>query len=296
MTVTRAALIVAGLVASQWAVRGQDLRFHSSADAVAVSVSVLKGNRPVLGLGASDFSLSDDGEPQQVRVVSIEALPVDVSLFIDTSMSTGAALDAMQTGGRRLGNMLRDGDRFRLLTIGHSVYETIPWTDAGHAAAMNLRIVGGISLVYDAVAAALMHAVAPGRRHLVIALTDGLDCGSVVSPALLQEVAGRSDAVLHWIVVSGNSMVRGTLATCDDADPDPGALRESVLRTGGQVHAASDDVDPVKAFSKIFDEFRHSYVLYYAPQGIAPTGWHTLHVTVPGQSLTIHARSGYFAG
>src|ERR1043165_3992750 len=47
-------------------------------------------------------------------------------------------------------------------------------------------------------------------------------------------------------------------------------------------------------FAKAFENFRQSYVLRYAPAGVARASWHQITVTVPGdKSVVIHARNGY---
>jgi hypothetical protein len=51
---------------------------------------------------------------------------------------------------------------------------------------------------------------------------------------------------------------------------------------------------PVQAFSKIFDDFRRSYVLHYSPERVPRHGWHQLRVEVPARKYTVNARSGYF--
>ena len=55
--------------------------------------------------------------------MSIESVPVDVTLFLDTSGSTSGKLDDMKRDVQGIIRMLRPGDCFRLLTIGDSVDE-----------------------------------------------------------------------------------------------------------------------------------------------------------------------------
>ena len=50
-----------------------------------------------------------------------------------------------------------------------------------------------------------------------------------------------------------------------------------------------------RTFSRVFSDFRQSYVLRYTPKGVEPKGWHEVTVEVPGvPAATIRARSGYF--
>ncbi|HKV99724.1 MAG TPA: VWA domain-containing protein [Vicinamibacterales bacterium] len=271
--------------------------FRARIDTVEVNVSVKKGNNAVVGLRAEDFVLQDNGVVQQVEALSVEAVPIDVSLFMDTSGSTQGTLSEMKDSVRRITAMLRPDDRFRLLTIGNSVINSVPWTAAGQPLPeLDVVPVGGISLVYDAVVAALLHSVDPGRRHLVVAMTDGEDCGSIVNPALLREMAGRSEAVVHWILMGGRGGGPSTLATCDWGLSDTDALKTLAEGTGGEVHSGFLNPDPVKEFKKTFDAFRVSYVLRYSPAGVALPGWHKLTVAVKQANYTIRVRPGYFGG
>ena len=43
--------------------------------------------------------------------------------------------------------LLRSGDRFRLLTIGDTVNQPVPWVPAGTKVDVSIQAVGGISLI-----------------------------------------------------------------------------------------------------------------------------------------------------
>ena len=64
---------------------------------VAISASVKRDNAPVANLTAADFRLTDNGVPQSIDAVTIESVPLDVTLFMDTSGSTAGALDRMKS-------------------------------------------------------------------------------------------------------------------------------------------------------------------------------------------------------
>jgi VWFA-related protein len=279
-------------------VAGQQPSFRAATSAVFVSVSVKIGNTPVVGLDAPDFVLFDSGVRQQVSAASMDALPIDVTLFMDTSGSTAGVLSQMKSSIQEIVAMLGPEDRFRLLTIGHSVYESVPWTRAGTRVDLDDAYpLSGISLIYDALYAAVVHAVAPGRRHLVVALTDGDDVCSVVRPARLRELVGRTEAVVHWIPLERPGGGPRGLATCSGHvhDEDIKAIDALVDGSGGQKHSGGllGSPSPVRAFKRVLDDYRQSYVLYFTPEGVSREGWHELKVEVPARSYTIRARAGY---
>jgi VWFA-related protein len=274
--------------------------FRVLTESVAINVSVKRGNAPVANLTAADFRLLDEGVVQTVEAVTIESVPLDVTLFMDTSGSTAGALDRMKRDVRSIAGMLRPDDRFRLLTIGLSVESPVPWQRAGGPMALQMTAVPGISLVYDALFVALAHEPESGRRHLVVAMTDGRDCGSLVDGARLVEASARSSAVMQWVFVSsgGDFSDHAISAWCTPRDGgDVDYVAEAAERTGGEMHRSRFGDPAVKTFATVLDEFRRSYVLRYTPTGAPGRGWHRVRVTVPAQpALNIRARSGYFRG
>jgi VWFA-related protein len=273
--------------------------FRSGTDVVTVSVAVKRGNSAVGNLAASDFRLYDNDVAQSIEALTIESVPVDVTLFMDTSGSTSGALDRMQRNVRAMAAMLRPADRFRLLTIGLSVYETLPWQPAHRALALGMKAVPGISLIYDALLAAFAHQPESGRRHLIVALTDGEDCGSVANGSQVLGVGARSEAVLHVIYVSSSGEMGEYAigAVCSPTNPDgPHVMAKAAEQSGGGIHRSRFGDPAVRTFSEVLDEFRQSYVLRYSPKGVDGRGWHRVRVDVPGrQGLTIRSRNGYFA-
>ena len=101
--------------------------FRATTAVVAVSVSVKRGNTVVANLKAADFTLTDNGVPQTVEAVLIEDVPIDATLFLDTSGSTAGKLDEMRQDVQTMLQLLRAGDRFRLLTIGDAVSLPVAW-------------------------------------------------------------------------------------------------------------------------------------------------------------------------
>jgi VWFA-related protein len=272
--------------------------FRARTESVAISASVKRGNAPIANLTAKDFVLTDNGVAQAIDAVTIESVPLDVTLFMDTSGSTAGALDRMKSNVVSIAKMLRPDDQFRLLTIGLSVDAPVPWQRAGSPVTLQMKAVPGISLVYDALFVALTHAPAAGRRHLIVAMTDGEDCGSLLDGARVLDASGRSEAVLHWIYVSnqGEFDPNAIGAWCTPGDArEVDFVEQSALRTGGDKHRSRFGDPAVRTFAQILDEFRQSYVLRYSPQGVKSTGWHAVAVQVPAQpAVTVKFRSGYF--
>ncbi|MCX6539022.1 MAG: hypothetical protein NT151_08835 [Acidobacteria bacterium] len=171
----------------------------------------------------------------------------------------------------------------------------------------------GLTSLYDTLAASMLRPVEPNRRHVVIALTDGIDTISALDARTVRDIAQRSDATLHIGHLSLAAAYNLSIFQCIEMgwcfpsrrfwipfqDHEPDMLRDAARLTGGDLHEPGLFVNPnpVSIFKQIFDDFRRSYVLRYMPQGVARMGWHELTVRVPAApSYLIHARKGYANG
>ena len=90
---TRTILVLSMLAAVT--ASGQQRVFRAATELVSISVSVKRGNAPVATLTAGDFKLFDNDVAQTIEALSIESIPLDVTLMMDTSGSTAGSLDRM---------------------------------------------------------------------------------------------------------------------------------------------------------------------------------------------------------
>ena len=166
-----------------------------------VNVSVRAGNVPVTGLTAADFVVTDSGVRQTIENVSVEAVPIDVTLILDTSGSTARAIGRLIADARTIAGLLRPIDRFRLLSIDTYVNQLLPLQPAAN-------ITWPAQIPTSTAQARCTTRSSPGiiapvdidRRHLIVALTDGVDTTSVLDAGMRpSDVASRSEAVLHMV-------------------------------------------------------------------------------------------------
>lgn len=298
-TVLAAAVDITPLPARVLA-QAQELVFRAQTDLVTVDVSVWSRGRPVRGLSAADFVVHDAGVKQTLHSASTEDVPIDVTLFIDTSSSMADLQLALQRDAATILGMLRPIDRLRVLTLGYDVHDWLSWQSPARERTFTMPPVGRVSNIYDAVWMAMIRRPDPGRRHLVVALTDGDDWASVMPSANLVEAASRSESVLHIVKLrsssGGSRRPWQWMAIRPDVNGQAN-LQEAALRTGGRMHdAATVGRQVVSAFERAFDDFRQGYVLSYAYQGPAVEGWHDIAVAVEkSDDYSVRARRGYFA-
>lgn len=266
----------------------QQPTFRATTTLVSVDVSVRRGNTPVTGLTAGDFELTDNGVRQNIESLSVEAVPIDVSLAVDTSGSVIGNLASFRAEVRRFATLLRPIDRIRVIAFGTAVREIVPMQPATDPLNLDQLAPGGTTSSNDGLFYALLWPTSLERRHLVIALTDGIDTNSTLSSASVIDVANRARAVFHVVLVEGF----GPLTAWEKGARE--AVIEAAKQSGGAVH---DLARASRDFKQIVDDFRASYVLRFEPEGVSKTGWHDLTVTLvnldPAQH-TVRARRGYW--
>jgi VWFA-related protein len=291
-------LPVASVVAlAGWAIAAAPIQdpqrptFRSVTDLVPVQVSVRAGRSYVPGLTAKDFELYDNGVRQPIDAVSSDAQATDVTLVVDTSGSVIRSIGKFRADVKKIAGLLRPGELVRLVTFDNDVRESFPMQDPRNVRVDDIRA-GDMTSFVDATVFALARAPRPNRHHLVFVFTDGYDNDSVMGYGALPEVAGRTDAVLYVVLVKITGVPDG---------PPPAAfeaLADAATHTGGEFYPPGDQsLDVASAFKQALEAFRHSYVIYFAPKGVTPAGWHglTVKVTKPGK-FEVQARQGYFGG
>jgi VWFA-related protein len=306
--------------------------FRSRTTAVSLDVSVMQRNRPVAGLTAADFAVTDNGVPQIVDRAFTDVWPIDVTLILHAGDSMAAILDDVRRNAQRVLGLLRPGDRARVLVIETKPYELLPTRTVDSQLVLpEQRVRGGASSIHDAILAGLVTRPEPDRRRLVVAITHGVDGRSITSAQSLERVARRTDTVLHVISirppprdpVPGGVFPDGTRARLDAPRPEPPSdLFERTLGsgslvryqqptrqerdlfetlpalTGGAFHGPGrwgGNVNVVAAIRDLIDEFRQSYVVQYIPRDVEPGGWHDIAVRVRGvDQRGVRTRAGYF--
>ncbi|MEZ5318280.1 MAG: VWA domain-containing protein [Vicinamibacterales bacterium] len=314
---------------------GRQQVFRAAANGISVDVAVRDGNRPVAGLTKDDFVVYDNGVRQVVDSVSLGEVPVDVTFFLGTSNQTRAGeIRDLGADVAAIVRSLRPRDRVRLLTLENQVADVFDWRDGGDAMGRIDVRPGGIQSLYDACLVALLHRPDPDRRHLIVAITDGVEFGSVVDSTTVRDVARRAEGLLHLVVVdpvgappAANNVTspspvvmggRGTLRTSTLAAPGAATgfsflratwlhvladergidrLAEAATLTGGTSRHVEAGTSIVETFQRAFDDFRQSYLLRYTAEGVPPGGWHELRVEIAGgRGYDVRARRGYFGG
>ncbi|MBX3279161.1 MAG: VWA domain-containing protein [Acidobacteria bacterium] len=156
-------------------------------DTVFVTVPVIITDRFgqfVTGLDRSDFSINEDGKPQEISTFSSTEAPFNVALLIDTSRSTHRKLSAIRKAALTFVKQLQPNDRVMIVTFDDSVRFVSDLTSDRQQlqrAIDSVRSSYATSL-YDAIYKTINEKLAPlsGRKAIVV-LTDGVDTASKIT-------------------------------------------------------------------------------------------------------------------
>jgi VWFA-related protein len=314
----RVVVVVGAVLAVAVPVRArQDARpsFRAATDAVSVDVSVQRGGRPVANLTAADFELRDDGVVQTITDISIEKLPIDVTIAFDVSLSvTNIVLAQLRRAVDEVRTRLRPGDRIKLMTFNMRVSRVLDFTDrlADTKGAFDRVTPAGSTALLDAVAVALTSAAPADRRQLIVALGDGQDTSSVTDEGTLREVARRTTGTVVFVLpfmatralplmapmlppssAGGNVTIVNGPASAVSLQLVPAVFRTVAAETGGLVVPASPGALS-DVLTRTLDNFRSAYVLRYSPASVRASGFHELQVRVTRRGdYEVRARRGY---
>jgi len=305
--------------------------FRTGVDIVQLNIAVTDKTRVISDLVAADFEVLDNGVRQEVVSVSREALPIDVTMVLDTSESVVQWIqNAIVSAANRIRERLKREDRFSLVTFNQRIHERIALLPASQASAISLGRPMGQTSLNDVIATVLAARPAVDRRQLAIVFSDGFDTTSLLDEDDVLEVARRSQTTMFfvsgqqpgyrvvrtWSTMPDGGLALSTTLAPEDSDRSAIAFMHRIAAaTGGVVQVAQLSNITVRyggltirrpennlldaPFIKALDDFRTSYVLNYQLAGVPRPGWHEVTVRVKrpgGDRYTVRTRNGYTGG
>jgi len=298
-------LLWPALLPGQAGAPDQTPSFQADVRLVQVLATVKNTKGAVVGgLEREDFSVSVNGEPQQIAVFERQTdRPLSVALLFDASPSVAKeSRFEREAAGRFVRSLLGRGahpqDRIAVYKFSAWIDQIAGFTDSVarlEKALQSVQTESGTS-VYDAVYLAAQDLQRrPGRRVLVL-VTDGGDTTSVGGFHKAMEEAQRADAVVYSIIV---------VPITNDAGRNLGgenALKTLSASTGGvafpQHTFGQPAPDMEDAFRQIERDLRTQYLIGFYPRGVArgPERFQRLDLRVRRPDLRVLARTGYFSG
>jgi Ca-activated chloride channel homolog len=255
-------------------------------DFIQVPVTVTDGRgRYVKGLPRSAFHVFEDGNPQSISNFYADDAPLELVVALDLSTSMRPSLPGLRNAVAAFLSALPSHHRLTLLGFNDEVFTLLQKN--ANVSERESVVTGlsawGMTALYEAV----IHSVdvlgsRQGRRAVVV-FTDGKDQGSHVTVEDVERIVHSSDSILYMIG-QGQEMLSKPLTELMDRLAVP---------TGGRT-LSTTSIDALRsAFSDLFEEMSHQYVLgYQARSGTPDDRWREITVKVDGD-YRIRARQGY---
>jgi VWFA-related protein len=283
--------------------RGQEPPVFSATVKVVNVLATVRGRDGAIasGLEREDFTILENGRPQQIRYFARESgLPLVLGLLIDTSFSQEQVLAAQRGASLRfLDQVLRpDRDQVFLMQFDENVRLRQPLTASVKDLAETLAFIdtpsrtelragrGNGTALYDAVATAARGVLAArtGRKAMIV-LSDGVDYGSNETLASCIEAAVRAESLVYTILFAGDSGRSGA-----------GVLERMARETGGASFAVSKREPIDSIFARIEQELRTQYSLgFVSDVPVRISEFRTLAVAVNRPGFLVRARPRYWA-
>jgi Ca-activated chloride channel family protein len=304
-------------MAAAWSVRAQDKPaapqtkpaqppaeksqvFRAGVDVVSLNVTVVDPqNRYVTDLSEGEFSVFEDGTKQDLLFFNRSALPIALSLLVDTSASMEQRMPIAQEAAIGFARTIRAQDLAQVVDFDSRVEVAQGFTSdvAQLERAIRSTSAGGSTALHNAVYIALRElgkVKARGqediRRQAIILLSDGEDTSSLVSFEEVLELAKRSETAIYAIGLQPRDAA--SLKGFREAEF---VLRQFAQETGGRAFFPQRAEDLKDVYGQIAAELSSQYTMGYASRNPRRDGsWRRLAVQVARPNVTARTKRGYY--
>ena len=251
--------------------RGGEIRVQT--DLVNILASVTDANgRPIPDLTQDAFSLSEEGMPQKIERFEAQTnRPLDLSLMVDTSMSTFKDLKFEEDAAAHfIGQVVRPEDSLGVFEFDESVTQLSEFSanvPKLEEAVHRLQPGAGTS-IYDAVVLGsnALRRRPPQRRRAIVLVTDAGETTSVSKFEDARRAAVDAGTLLYSIIIRPVKNENGRNTAGEHA------LITITDSTGGAMFILDDMSQINEMFDRIDRELRTQYLLGYYPQPAPPPG------------------------
>lgn len=278
--------------------RGEDVRLLSApgmVEQVNVSLTELyvtvqdSSGHLVPGLGAPDFALYEDGRPQKIsRFEAITNIPITVGILLDVSGSMTTSLgEARQAAADFLEKIVTPRDQCFAVAFADQPRLVMPRTSEPRAVedALGELHAEGSTALYDALVEALYYFRGSRGRKALVLLSDGDDTSSQTGFREALEFARRSGVAIYTIGLRVGRISGAGIR---------GRLEQLAEDTGGQTFFVSKAAELAGVYTEIDRELRSQYLVAFASDRPAATGYRKIEVKVQGGKLKARTARGYY--
>ena len=274
-----------------------DLVISMDVRRVILYVTVREGKARFVGdLGKQDFSIKEDGKPQEIVSFSRDDVPVAIGLLVDNSQSMMNKSAEVLAAAKAFIVASNPGDEMFVLHFNEKLTfglpPDVPFT-GDHALlerALDRIHLDGRTALYDAIDRGVKQLQRSNlTKKALIVLSDGGDNMSVHKAADVVKAAGLSGALFYGIGIYDPM----------DGDANPGVIRRLAQDTGGEAYFPKDIQEVKELCQNIARDLRNQYTLTYSPSNTNYDGrFRRIEVKVKDpehRKLIVRTRTGYYA-
>jgi VWFA-related protein len=304
--------------------------FKSGVELVTVPVTVtsLDRNTHVAGLTPADFRVEENGDRQEVTVVTRERVPVSVAIVVDSSaaMTLQMRREFASEAVNKLVAALDPEDEVTILFLSRTVSERLPWTRVKEIRELNWGgwNPNGTAPLHDGLRAAFaaLQKARTGRRAILL-LTPGFESSSRMSLSNLvksrqesevslyafglgshraEEVAAEQQSATKYVGAPrvSSDMVRGADAQGPNVIAPKPLMEVDYLDTlvgdsGGEVRRILSLPEATMAANNLVAELHNQYLVGFTPKKTFDGKYRKLKIEVNRRGLYVRHREGYLA-
>ncbi len=287
-----AGIVCAGMVAqatpqSERQSEAEAPKFSVQSQLVEVFATVTRGKLPVPNLSASDFQVSEDGNPVAIDRVDRSEVPLQIALLVDISESIQESLKTIQDAAIAFIDSLNFEDRVVLILFNSDIRSFQQTTEDREPVLREIRNAKarGMTRLYEALLLAMKYLEGKSGRKAIVCFTDGEDTASTITRSRVLNAAAHHGYPIYMIGAgAGLGLSRLQII-----------LSELSQINGGKAFFISSLRRLRDAFTEVASELRSAYVLNYYTQLPPDDRWHEITVKTKDPALTVNARKGFFA-
>ena len=293
MALQRPFLVCAFAVLAGAAVLAQQATFKGGTSIVAVLSTVTDPQgRLIPSLDRDQFTILDNGKPQEITFFQNETQPFTVVVMLDFSFSMNAHLDLLKAATEQFLIRMLPDDKGQVGAFSDKIEFSGTFTsdrDDLIGALKDLQF-GNPTRLYDAIDASIDMLEEVQGRKIVLVFTDGDDTASRKGQGDVLDKAREQEVMIYAIGLeaeffNGQRMQRSR--------PDRG-LRKLAGETGGGYFELKKTDDLAPTFTRVAQELHSLYALGFAPT-VFDGKEHKLEVRVKTPGAVARARRSYIA-
>jgi VWFA-related protein len=295
-----AIVLAAATAAIVWAQQKEGPAVFTSDTRLVVchTTVVDKTGHLVTTLTKDQFTVLEDGKPQEIKVFRREDIPVSLGLIIDNSGSMRDKRAKVEAADLALIKDSNPDDEVFVVNFNDEAFLDLPHNkdftnDIKELEEALTRVDSrGGTAMRDAIRMSIDHLKEKAHKDkkALVVVTDGNDNSSVISLENLVRASQQSEVLIYGVGLLGDEERR-------EAQRAQRALRSLAEATGGEVFFPKDVAEVDKIAHQVARDIRNQYTIEYTPSNTAMDGQFRkieIKVNAPG-NLKVRSRSGYYA-